>query len=67
MVTNLQFVGTLVSKSHVSIDAEFESYVIFFMKILVGDRCLYLYAIKWTLRSDVDGLTHTKQLLIYFA
>ena len=26
---------------------------------------MYLHARKWKLRSDVDGLTHTKQLLLF--
>ena len=32
-------------------------------KMLSDDRCLYLHDSKWNSRSDVDGLTHTKQLL----
>ena len=32
-------------------------------KILSDDRRLYPYDSKWNSRSDVDGLTHTKQLL----
>ena len=32
-------------------------------KILSDDRGMYLYDSKINSRSDVDGLTHTKQLL----
>ena len=32
-------------------------------KILSDDRRLYFHNSKWNSRSDVDGLTHTKQLL----
>ena len=32
-------------------------------KFLSDVRRLYLHDSKWNLRSDVDGLTHTKQLL----
>ena len=32
-------------------------------KLLSDVRRLYLHDSKWNLRSDVDGLTHTKQLL----
>ena len=32
-------------------------------KFLSDVRRSYLYDIKWNLRSDVDALTHTKQLL----
>ena len=36
---------------------------LFKWKILSDDRRLYLNDSKWNSRSDVDGLTHTKQLL----
>ena len=32
-------------------------------KTLSDDRRLYIHDSKWNSRSDVDGLTHTKQLL----
>ena len=35
----------------------------FIRKILSDDRYLYLHDSKWNSRSDMDGLTHTKQLL----
>ena len=35
-------------------------------KILTDDRRLYLHDSKWNSRSNVDGLTHTKQLLNLF-
>ena len=36
---------------------------LFKWKILSDDRRLYLHDSKWNSGSDVDGLTHTKQLL----
>ena len=43
--------------------AAFVNSVFFKCKSLSDDRRLYLHDRKWNLRSDVDGLTHTKQLL----
>ena len=44
--------------------AAFGNSVFFFKwKFLSDVRRLYLHDSKWNLRSDVDGLTHTKQLL----
>ena len=50
-------------KRHVSTAAAFGNSVFFKWKILSDDRRLYLHNSKWNSRSDVDGLTHTKQLL----
>ena len=43
--------------------AAFGSSVFLKWKILSDGRRLYLHDSKWNSRSDVDGLTHTKQLL----
>ena len=34
----------------------------FTYKSFLGNWCFYLHARKGNMRSDVDGLTHTKQL-----
>ena len=56
---------TLVSKSNVTLAQPRRSKILLFFiwKSFPGDRCSYPYARKRILRSDVDGLTHEKQLL----
>ena len=55
--------ASLKIKGHFSTAAAFGNSVFFKGKILSDDRRLYLHNSKWNSRSDVDGLTHTKQLL----
>ena len=55
--------ASLKIKRHFSTAAAFGNSVFFEWKILSDDRRLYLHDSKWNSRSDVDGLTHTNQLL----
>ena len=54
---------SLKIERHFSTTAAIGNSVFFKWKILSDDRSLYLHASQWNSRSDVDGLTHTKQLL----
>ena len=55
----------LVLKLNVTLAQPLHLVILYFFKwkILSADRRLYLHNSKWNSRSDVDGLTHTKQLL----
>ena len=55
----------LVLKFNVTLARPLRLVILFFFKwkILSDDRHLYLRDSKWNSRTDVDGLTHTKQLL----
>ena len=53
----------LVLKSNVTLLLRFVILYFFIWKILSDDGRLYLHDSKLNSRSDVDGLTHTKQLL----
>ena len=55
----------LVLKLNVTLARPLRLIILYFLKwkILSDDRRLYLHDSKWNSRSDVDGLTHTKQLL----
>ena len=55
----------LVLKLNVTLARLLRLVILYFFKrkILSDDRRLYLHNSKWNSRSDVDGLTHTKQLL----
>ena len=55
----------LVLKLNVTLARPQRLVILYFFewKILSDDRRLYLHDSKWNSRSDVDGLTHTKQLL----
>ena len=55
----------LVLKLNVTLARPLRLVILYFFKrkILSDDRRLYLHDSKWNSRSDVDGLTHTKQLL----
>ena len=54
-----------ILKLHVTLAWPLRLVILYFFKwiILLGDRRLFLHDSKWNSRSDVDGLTHTKQLL----
>ena len=56
---------SLVLKSNVTVARPLRLVILIFFKwkILSDDRRLYLHDSKWNSRYDVDGLTHTKQLL----
>ena len=55
----------LVLKLNVTLARPLRLVTLYFFKwkILSDDRRLYLHDSKWNSRSDVDGFTHTKQLL----
>ena len=53
----------LVLKLNVTLALYYGNSIFFKWKILSDDRRLYFHDSKWNSRSDVDGLTHTKQLL----
>ena len=55
----------LVLKLNVTLARPLRLVILYFFnwKILSDGRRLYLHDSKWNSRSDVDGLTHTKQLL----
>ena len=55
----------LVLKLNVTWARPLRLVILYFLKwkILSDDRRLYLHDSKWNSGSDVDGLTHTKQLL----
>ena len=55
----------LVLKLNVTLARPLRLVILYFFKwkILSDDRRLYLHYGKWNSRSNVDGLTHTKQLL----
>ena len=55
--------ASLKIKRHFSTTAAFGKSVFFKWKILSDDQRFYIHNSKWNSRSDVDGLTHTKQLL----
>ena len=54
-----------VLKLNVTLARPLRLVILYFFKckLLSNDRHLYLHDSKWNLRSDVDGPTHTKQLL----
>ena len=55
----------LVLKLNVALARPLRLVILYFFewKILSDDRRLYLHDNKWNSKFDVDGLTHTKQLL----
>ena len=55
----------LVLKLNVTLSRALRLVILYFFKwkMLSDDRRLYLHDSKWNSRSDVDGITHTKQLL----
>ena len=53
----------IVLKFNVTLARPLRLVILYFFKMENLDRRLYLHDSKWNSRSDVDWLTHTKQLL----